>query len=208
MSAMGRLMSIWPALFVVILAGVAWYAWWLVPFVLYLLPPALHRVHGWVFPLREGRHRLSDPAYAPWWGSHQLQLPFIAFPALEASLRVLGLYSPWLRLWGARVGRRVYWTPLVEITDRSLLDIGDDVVIGHKCGFYAHAIRPARDRVYLYLRRICIGDRAFLSGGCGFGPGATVEAGAYLPLRTEVYPGRTFAAGAAPSHGPDGPERP
>jgi acetyltransferase-like isoleucine patch superfamily enzyme len=191
MSAMGRVMAAWPWTFLALLAASAWRAWWSVPLVLYLLPPLLHRLHGAVFPLREGAHALVGKGYVPWWGSHQLQLPFIAFPALEALLRVLGLYSAWLRLWGARVGRGVYWTPLVEITDRALLEIGDGVVVGHKCGFYAHAIRPARGTLYLYARRIRVGAGAFLGAGSGFGPGAVVAAGAYLPLRTEVYPGRT-----------------
>ncbi len=191
MSPMGRLMATWPWIFLAVLAACAWKAGWAVPLVLYLVPPILHRLHGAVFPLREGAHALVGKGYVPWWGSHQLQVPFIAFPALEAVLRLLGLYSPWLRLWGARVGRGVYWTPLVEITDRALLEIGDRVVVGHRCGFYAHAIRPARGTLYLYCKRIRIGDGAFLGAGSGFGPGATVAAGAYLPLRTEVYPGRT-----------------
>jgi hypothetical protein len=189
-SGMGRAMAAWPWVYLglVVASGVCVSAW-LAPLVVYLLPPLLHRLHGRVFPLREGVHALVGTAYVPWWGSHQLQLPFVAFPALEALLRVLGLYSPWLRLWGARVGRRVYWTPLVEITDRTLLEIGDDVVVGHKCGFYAHAVKPARGALHVFLKRIRVGSGAFLGAGSGFGPGAVVEAGAYLPLRTEIFPG-------------------
>lgn len=191
MSPMGRLMALWPWAFAGLVGLAAWRAWWAVPLVVYLLPPLLFRAHQRLFPLREGAHRMIGPTYVPWWGGHQLQLPFIAFPVLEAVLRVLGLYSAWLRLWGAKVGRGVYWTPLVEITDRSLLELGDGVVVGHKCGFYAHAIKPARGSLYLYCKRIRVGDGAFLGAGSGFGPGAVVEAGAYLPLRTEVFPGRS-----------------
>jgi hypothetical protein len=193
-SWMGRLMAAWPWIHGGLLALTLWGAWWGVPLVLYVLPPMLHRLHARVYPLQEGAHPLVGHAYVPWWGSHQLQVIFTAVPSLEAILRVLGLYSPWLRLWGARVGRGVYWTPLVEITDRSLLEIGDGVVVGHRCGFYAHAIKPARGNLYLFAKRIRIGERAFLGAGCGFGPGARVEAGAYLPLRTEVMPGKAFRA--------------
>jgi hypothetical protein len=182
-----------------------WQAWWAFPLVLYVLPPLLHRVHGWVFPLKEGAHPLVGERYVPWWGSHQLQLIFTAVPSLEALLRVLGLYSPWLRLWGSTIGRGVYWTPLVEITDRSLLELGDRVVVGHKCGFYAHAIKPARGNLYLFLKRIRIGEGAFLGAGSGFGPGARVEAGAYLPLRTEIMPGKS-AKGAENAHPRSAPE--
>lgn len=195
MSGMGRLMALWPWLHAALFALACRYAWWAAPLVVYLLPPLLFRVHQRVFPLREGAHRMIGPTYVPWWGAHQLQLVFIAFPAVEALLRVLGVYSPWLRLWGARVGRGVYWTPLVEITDRSLLELGDHVVVGHKCGFYAHAIKPARGTLYLYVKRIRIGSGAFLGAGSGFGPGATVGEGAYLPLRTEVFPGRSAGRG-------------
>lgn len=190
MSGMGRVMLLWPWVYAALVIGTAWAAWWALPLTVYGLPPLLFRLHQWIFPLKEGAHKLVGPVYVPWWGGHQLQLPFIAFPALEAVLRVLGIYSPWLRLWGARVGRGVYWTPLVEITDRSLLEIGDGVLVGHKCGFYAHAIKPARGTLYLYCKRIRIGKDAFLGAGSGFGPGATVAEGAYLPLRTEVFPGR------------------
>lgn len=172
-------------------ASLVW-APWALPAVIYLVPPLAYRVHQRLWPLEEGLCRLVGPTYVPWWGGHAIQLVYIAFPALEALLRLLGLYSPWLRLWGARVGRRVYWTPLVEVTDRALLEIGDDVVIGHRCGFYGHAIKPSKDNLILYAKRIRIGSGAFLAGGCGFGPGAEVAAGAYLPLRTEVYPNRRF----------------
>ena len=60
---------------------------------------------------------------------HQLQVLYSAFPALRL---VPGLYSAWLRLWGSRVGRAVYWTPQVKITDRGLLKVGDGVVFGHR----------------------------------------------------------------------------
>lgn len=191
MSGMGRVMALWPWVFAIVLGLSAWAAWWSVPLVLYLLPPLLHRLHGRIFRLREGAHPMVGARYVPWWGSHQLQVVFIAVPAFEAVLRVLGLYSPWLRLWEARVGKRIYWTPLVEITDRSLLEIGDDVVVGHRCGFYAHAIKPVRGNLTLFVRRIRIGKGAFLGAGCGFGPGARVEDGAYLPLRTEIMPGKS-----------------
>ena len=194
MSPLGRVMAWWPWVFAALLGAAAWAAWWSVPLVLYLLPPALHRLHARWYPVVPGAYPLSEPRYVPWWGSHQLQAPFIAFPSLEALLRLLGVYSPWLRLWGADIGRGVYWTPNVEITDRSLLAIGDGVVVGHKCGFYAHAIMPRRGGLTLFVKPIRVGAGAFLAGGCGFGPGAVVEPGAILPLRTEVFPGRVAKA--------------
>ena len=190
MSPMGRLMVLVPWAFGLGAVAVAW-AWpWGLVLWIYLLPPALHRLHGAFFPLREGAFRLVGPTYVPWWGSHQIQVVYIAFPAIEALLRLLGLYSPWLRLWGSRVGNGVYWTPIVEITDRSLLDIGDGVVVGHRVGFYAHAIAPRKDNLSLVVKQIRVGAGAFLGAASALGPGVVVEPGAFLPVRTDLGPGR------------------
>jgi hypothetical protein len=196
MSLMGRVISFYPAWILSLLAAtVFWFAYRPSPIqpvvlilIIYLLPPFTLRVHGIFFPLREGLSRLSDPKYSHWWGAHQIQIIYIALPQLEALLRLVpGLYSAWLRLWGSRVGRRVYWTPNVEITDRSLLEIGDRVVFGHKCKLLGHAIKPKGDAVILYLRAIKIGRDVFIGAGSRIGPGAVISDGSYLPVLTDVY---------------------
>jgi hypothetical protein len=165
---------------------------------IYLLPPALFQVHQWLWPVREGASHLDGPEYVPWWGTHQIQGIYNAFPALEAALRLVpGLYSAWLRLWGARVGRNVYWTARVEILDRSLLEVGDGVVFGHKSACYAHVIAPKGGRVLLYVRRVTIGANAFIGAGSRLGPGARIPAGAVLPVCTDVGIGEAFEAAEA-----------
>jgi hypothetical protein len=177
------------ALLLVMLPGVATLL--LVGFMVYLLPVLCFRVHDAVWPLVEGRSRIDAPGYSPWWGGHQFQVMYSAFPALEAALRLVpGLYSAWLRLWGSRVGRAVYWTPLVEITDRSLLDVGDGVVFGHRVACYGHLIKRRRDGLVLYVRRIRIGAGAMLGAGSRLGPGAHLDDGVDLPLLTDVGVGR------------------
>jgi hypothetical protein len=167
-------------------------------FVAYLLPVLCFRLHGLAWPLREGRSRIDAPGYSPWWGSHQFQVMYNAFPALESALRLVpGLYSAWLRLWGSRVGRRVHWTPRVEIADRSLLEIGDDVVFGHLTACYAHLIKPRRDGLLLYVRRIRIGSRVFLGAGSRLGPGASIADGTVLEILTDVGVGRRLDGGNA-----------
>jgi acetyltransferase-like isoleucine patch superfamily enzyme len=105
---------------------------------------------------------------------------------------VPSLFSLWLRLWGAKVGRGVYWTSKLEIGDRSLLDIGDGVIFGHGVGIYSHAIKPKKDNLMLYVKKVTIGDRAFISGGCRLGPGVEIKAGAYLPVTTDLYPNQKW----------------
>lgn len=166
--------------------------------VVYLLPVACFRAHNALWPLAEGFSRLDTPDYSPWWGGHQCQVMYNAFPALEAALRLVpGAYSAWLRLWGSRVGRRVYWTPRVDITDRSLLEIGDDVVFGHLVACYAHLVKRQPDGLVLYVQRIHIGHGVLLGAASRLGPGVRIDDGATLDIRTDVLPGRRIPGGSA-----------
>lgn len=196
MSPAGRLLTFFPALVIacaaacVVAAIVTRSPLWLLAllFSIYGLPLLVFRAINLIRPLREGRSYLDGPRYSPWWGSHNIQRLYIAFPPLESLLQLIpGAFSLWLRLWGSRVGKRVYWTPRVEIADRSLLDIGDDVVFAHKVECYAHAIKPRRGRLILYVRRIRIGSRVFVGAGTRIGPGARVGSDTFVPILTDVY---------------------
>jgi hypothetical protein len=156
---------------------------------LYVVPVAAFRAHEALWPMKRGATHLGGRRYVPWWGAHQTQLIYIALPQLEALLRLVpGLYSAWLRLWGARVGKHVHWTPLVDIGDRSLVEIGDDVIFGHRATLYAHVISPTKTNLVLYVKPIRIEDRAFVGAGAVLGPGARVTAGKLVAAGTHVYP--------------------
>jgi hypothetical protein len=161
----------------------------------YLLPVACFRLHQIAWPLAEGRTRLDAPGYVHWWGAHQFQLMYTAFPAIEASLRLIpGGYSAWLRLWGSRIGRGVHWTPRVDISDRSLLEVGDGVIFGHRSACYAHLVQPRSGGLILYVRRIRIGQGVQLGAGSRLGPGVSITAGVALPPLTDVGVGRRVRA--------------
>ncbi len=204
MTLRARLLALFPAawLFLVLLAFASWMSapasvsralLWLAT--VYLLPVACFRLHERVWPLVEGRSRLDEPSYAPWWGAHQFQIMYTAFPALEAALRLVpGMYSAWLRLWGSRIGHGVHWTPLVEISDRSLLEVGDGVIFGHRAACYAHVVQRRSGRLDLYLRRIRIGRGVQLGAGSRLGPGAAIMDGVTLPALTDVGVGRRVRA--------------
>ncbi|MEO0432736.1 MAG: acyl transferase [Cyanobacteria bacterium J06656_5] len=173
-------------------------------FFLYGLPVLSYRLHSRRYPLNYGISYLQGDDYSPWWGSHQLQVIYVAFPVLETLLRLVpGLFSAWLRLWGAQVGKRVYWTPGLEIADRGLLFVGDDVVFGHQVGLSSHIIKPRRDNLMLYVKPITIGDGSFIGAGSYLGPGATVTAGSYLTARSEIYPNVTVDGLADEAHPDD-----
>jgi hypothetical protein len=196
MTRMGRIMSFYPALILGLsAAAVFWFALspsyvqpLVLAFIIYLVPPATLRIHKICFPLRKQMSDLAERKYSPWWGAHQIQIIYIAVPQLEAVLRLVpGLYSSWLRLWGSKVGRGVYWTPNIEITDRHMLEIGDRVVFGHKTKLLGHAIKPKGKSMMLYTRAIKIGSDVFIGAGSRIGPGAVIYDGAYLPILTDVY---------------------
>jgi len=161
-------------------------------FCFYGLPLLVYRMHQYFHPVQEGVTYLRGNAYSPWWGSHQIQAIYIAIPALEAVLRLVpGLFSLWLRLWGAKVGRQVYWTPGLEIADRGLLEIGDRVIVGHGVGIYCHIIKPRRDDLMLYVRKVRIGNDVFLGAGSRLAAGVTIADGAYVPAISDLYPNQT-----------------
>ncbi len=156
---------------------------------LYGLPMLVYRLHEWFYPVREGISYLRGQDYSPWWGSHQIQVIYIAIPALEAILRLIpGAFSGWLRLWGSQVGRNVYWTPGLEIADRGLLEIGDRVIMGHRVGIYPHIIKPRKQDLMLYVKKVKIGSDVFLGAGTHLGPGVVIADGTYLPVASHLYP--------------------
>lgn len=203
MSTFGFLMSLYPGLLLLLVAGDLL---WLISSpgpaallallgTLYVVPPLSLRVHERFHPLHPGASYLGGSRYSPWWGAHQIQAIYIAIPQLEALLRLVpGLYSLWLRAWGSQIGRRVYWTPLVDITDRSLMVIGDGVIFGHRSGAFAHIIKPTKGSYLLYVKPVVVGPGAFIGAGANLGPGAQIGPGALVRAGEVVLPNKVVQA--------------
>jgi acetyltransferase-like isoleucine patch superfamily enzyme len=197
MTLLSTLLAFFPGLLLVLI-GIALVALIICPsplsvlallFCLYGLPLLVYRCHQWRYPVSEGISYLRGQAYSPWWGSHQIQAIYIAIPALEALLRLIpGAFSCWLRLWGAKVGRNVYWTPAFEIADRGLLEIGDRVIVGYRVAIYPHIIKPRRQELMLYVKTVKIGNDVFIGAGSQLGAGCVIGNDIYLPLLTQLYP--------------------
>lgn len=159
----------------------------LMPVAIYLIPPFLFRVYALKYPVKAGRWTLNEPKRCDWWVAHQLQMVYAAFPALEAFLRLIpGAYSAWLRLWGSKVGKRVYWTVRVEILDRHMLRIGDDVVFGHRVYCTSHIIhRKPNGNFVLILRPTRIGKSTLIGAGARIGPGVRIPEKSVIPYNAE-----------------------
>jgi acetyltransferase-like isoleucine patch superfamily enzyme len=90
------------------------------------------------------------------------------------------------------VGQNVYWTPQLEIADRGLLEIGDRVVFGHAVGISSHVIKPRKNDLMLYVKKVRIGNDVFLGAKSGFSPGVTIEDGSFVPVFTQIHPNKIF----------------
>jgi hypothetical protein len=139
---------------------------------LYLLPPLMARLILFPGTFPQGRFAIGSRPFFRWWSLFQLQIIFCRLPALEEILRLVpGLYSFWLRLWGARIGRLTYWSPGTTITDRSFLAIGNDVVFGAGVRLNAHVLaknQDGRDAAHFGAgesRRSCGRRRLFSTNG-------------------------------------------
>lgn len=208
MTLLSRCLALFPAsvvgLSLLCMAAMIWCPDWLgrglagggLLTVLYLYPVAAYRLLLRFKPLGSPlREELTGDRYSHWWGSHQLQVIYLTLPVLERILRVIpGCYSAWLRLWGARIGQQVYWTPNVEIHDRGLLALGHGVILGHEAKLVAHVVMPHRQQLRLYAKTIEVGDGAFIGAGSVLGPGVQVDAGVQLPVRTEGRINQHFVA--------------
>ncbi|MBQ6471351.1 MAG: hypothetical protein IJJ33_05165 [Victivallales bacterium] len=108
-------------------------------FFLYLYPLICTRLALLIHPLRENRIRLFSVDYYVWWFTFCTQVIYLRFPALEEALRcVPALYSLWLRLWGSKVGKLVYWSAGTVVLERQFVNIGDHVCFGAGTRLNAH----------------------------------------------------------------------
>src|SRR6185503_8120879 len=101
-----------------------------------------------------------------------------------------------LRLWGARVGALVYWSPGVVILDRSLVRIGNRVIVGAAARLNPHALAPVRARsMGLYLAPITIGDDVVIGASSQLLPGCEIGSGEVTPPFRSIHAFSRFVGG-------------
>jgi hypothetical protein len=133
---------------------------------MYLVPPLAVAAARPRVRLQDVHYRVGSTGFFRWWYTAQWQVVFNRFPQLEEILRLVpGLYSIWLRLWGAKIGGLVYWSPGLNIFDRPFLDIGGHVVIGADTKLSPHFLaRGQSGATDLVLAPIRIGRDAMIGG--------------------------------------------
>jgi hypothetical protein len=174
----------------------------LAPLALYLVPPLVVRAALAWRPLQDGRYDLHAPEFLLWWFSGQWQIVFNRLPFLEELLRLVpGLYSAWLRLWGARVGSLVYWSPGVVLVDRPLIDVGNRAVLGIGVRVYPHLLlRGEHDEAALLLGHVRLGDESLIGGLAVLLPGVHVCDGEELRGARVAPPFAEYHSGRCTRH--------
>jgi hypothetical protein len=133
---------------------------------LYLLPPLLARLILLIAPCHLGIISITSNDFIKWWALFNLQVIFCRLPFLEEFLRLIpGIYGPWLRFWGSKIGRLTYWAPGLRILDRSFVKIGDDVVFGADVHLNPHVMyKDNEGMLVLALDYVTLGDRTLIGG--------------------------------------------
>lgn len=169
----------------------------------YLLSPLIWWFLKTIFGREtDGAHRIGWLAKTgnAWVAYYQLQLVYTHFSFFERFLRLFpGLYSVWLRMWGSKIGKRVFWTAEMQVVDRGHLVVGDRVFFGNRCYISAHAMKRIKNKLLLYVKKVTIGEGAMisylvhLSPGVVIGKRAHIEAGAALYPNDKVSDDETYA---------------
>jgi hypothetical protein len=181
-------LNCWPLLHLALVAVAAAHRWELAALVLYGLPPLCARLLLASCGRPQGRFRTDQTAFLVWWSLASLQTLFLRFPFLEEALRLVpGLYSAWLRAWGARVGSFVFWAPGTTILDRSFVDIGDRVVFGMGVRLNPHVLAQTEAGPELTLATVQIGRGALVGGYSLLLAGSSVAPGEQ-PLGNTILP--------------------
>jgi acetyltransferase-like isoleucine patch superfamily enzyme len=146
----------------------------------------LTRALGWRTPAKV-EMRIADMDWRLMtWVRYMAMLHVVRLIA-GALFRGSPIWTAYLRLHGARIGRRVYVNTL-SVSDYNLLQIGDDVVIGADVHVSGHTVEGGlvkTDSVRIG-RNVTIGLGSVIEIGVDIGPGCQVGALSLVPKHTTL----------------------
>ena len=141
--------------------------------------------------LREGEYPLASLGMLKWYISSALQ--FIVWSSFGDFLLMTPFAALFYRLMGAKLGLNVQINSKY-CADLSLLEIGDNAVIGGHATVIAHSV----ERKGLILKRVRIGRNAIIGlnaivlPGVEVGEKAVIGAGVFVPKDTKISPGSIY----------------
>lgn len=133
------------------------------------------------------------PGTYPLWGTTFLRLWAVQALAALAPIGTLSgspLLAPYLRLLGARVGRRCH-VLTAGLPVPSLLEIGDDACIGYGAQLQCSLVEQGR----VVIDRVSVGARAFVGAGAVVQPAARIGDDAALAEMSLAARGQAIPAG-------------
>lgn len=147
----------------------------------------------WIFRLhvKEGEYPLASLGMLRWYVSNALQ--FLVWATFGDFLLMTPFAALFYRLMGAKLGLNVQINSKF-CADLSLLEIGDNVVIGGHATVIAHSFEP-RGLILKRVRIGCgaiIGLNAIVLPGVEIGERAVVGAGVFVPKDTKIEPGAVY----------------
>lgn len=163
----------------------------------YLLPLLIQRIVLGIYPMKEGGCYigLTEKNFQPWLFSLRVQQIYLVFPQLERLLFYLpGLYSAWLRLWGSKIGKNVFWTPGTIVNDRSLIDVGDFVIFGHNVYMSSHLLRVKNGKFFVFVKKVKIGSYSFIGAFTKMGPGTDIHSGSQVKAMSNFSVNQKFSS--------------
>ena len=159
--------------------------------VLIVTSPLATRLLGWRTP-ENLTARLTDFAWPVLdWGRYLMTIHVVRVFAGPA-FRSTPLWSLYLRLNGARVGRLV-WVNSLAVMDHNLLELDDDVVIGSDVHLSGHTVEHGM----LRTARVHLGPGTVIGVGSVVGIGVTTGAGTQVGALSVVPKFATLDGGAA-----------
>jgi len=143
--------------------------------------------------------RISDPDWPLLdWVRYTISIHMVRiFSGLV--FRATPLWTLYMRLNGAKLGRRVFVNSL-WVTDHNLLEFGDDVVIGSEVHLSGHTV----ERGLVKTARVRLGDgvtvgvSSIVGIGVEAGPGCTIGALSFVPKFSKLEAGQSYAG--IPAH--------
>ena len=104
------------------------------------------------------------------------------------------IWTAYLRLNGARIGRRVY-VNTTFISDHNLLDLGDDVVIGAEAHISGHTVEAGTVKTAAVRlgNRVTIGLGSVVDIGVEAGDDCQIGALSLVPKHSRLAPGAVYA---------------
>jgi len=147
----------------------------------------------WVFrlDLREGDYPLASLGMLRWYLSNAMQ--FIVWSIFGDFLLMTPFAALFYRLMGAKLGLNVQINSKF-CADLSLLEIGDNAVIGGHATVIAHSLESRG----LILKKVRIGRNAIIGlnaivlPGVEVGEGAVIGAGVFVPKDTTIEAGTRY----------------